>query len=568
MDGVLRIDTKIDDKGFNAGTDKMSGKIGGLLKSITVTMGGLLKVIGSGLTRISASLGAAFEAMGQALVLLFTDPVMAAIVLVLATIAAMVAFVSSSIGTAFRLAKDQTGDAVQRIKDRFEELKVAFGNAFLPLITAAAPYIEKFTTWLIGLFNKIAMITAALLGQKEVLQVVVGSLDRTGKKIEKSARGALAAFDQINVLNIQKDQQSPNTLAQMATELVPVQGEIVDKIEAIKEKFAKFKEWLVKLWDDVKQKIQDVKAWLDEFGGSMWQGFAVGGVIEFIKQKWEEFKPWFNEHIWQPLSQWASETWEKIKQWASEAKDAIFEKWANFSEWFSIIWNNVKQIVSDVISSIIEKWGNFKEWFAVTMANILAGALTLWNQMKKAASDAKENVIAVWQELSAWFGIHVLQPLMNGFNFALQWIHNKFVSIFSSIETFVIDILNGIIEKINGVLGDILGGFASGGLAMGIVAGGGNSKTNDTVAPRIPRLATGAVIPPNAQFAAVLGDQKNGRNLEAPEGLIRQIIREEMGNNSGNLTVQMPVYLDSEKIYDGVKKVEIRRGPSLIVGGI
>lgn len=43
----------------------------------------------------------------------------------------------------------------------------------------------------------------------------------------------------------------------------------------------------------------------------------------------------------------------------------------------------------------------------------------------------------------------------------------------------------------------------------------------------IPRLATGAVIPPNAEFAAILGDQKNGRNLEAPEGLIRQIVREE-----------------------------------------
>lgn len=43
----------------------------------------------------------------------------------------------------------------------------------------------------------------------------------------------------------------------------------------------------------------------------------------------------------------------------------------------------------------------------------------------------------------------------------------------------------------------------------------------------IPRLATGAVIPPNAEFMAVLGDQKNGRNLEAPENLIRQIVREE-----------------------------------------
>ena len=46
-------------------------------------------------------------------------------------------------------------------------------------------------------------------------------------------------------------------------------------------------------------------------------------------------------------------------------------------------------------------------------------------------------------------------------------------------------------------------------------------------APHIPYLATGAVIPPNAPFMAMLGDQRNGNNLEMPENLLRRIIREE-----------------------------------------
>jgi len=50
----------------------------------------------------------------------------------------------------------------------------------------------------------------------------------------------------------------------------------------------------------------------------------------------------------------------------------------------------------------------------------------------------------------------------------------------------------------------------------------------------VPYLASGAVIPPNAPFVAVLGDQRNGRNLEAPEDLIRQIIREESANVGGS----------------------------------
>lgn len=50
-----------------------------------------------------------------------------------------------------------------------------------------------------------------------------------------------------------------------------------------------------------------------------------------------------------------------------------------------------------------------------------------------------------------------------------------------------------------------------------------------TASYNVPYLASGAVIPPNAPFTAVLGDQKHGTNLEAPEDLIRKIVREESG---------------------------------------
>ena len=50
---------------------------------------------------------------------------------------------------------------------------------------------------------------------------------------------------------------------------------------------------------------------------------------------------------------------------------------------------------------------------------------------------------------------------------------------------------------------------------------------------KIPRLAQGAVIPPNREFMAVLGDQKQGTNIEAPADLIRQIVREEINNFGG-----------------------------------
>ena len=68
--------------------------------------------------------------------------------------------------------------------------------------------------------------------------------------------------------------------------------------------------------------------------------------------------------------------------------------------------------------------------------------------------------------------------------------------------------------------------------------GGGHFGFNIQKAPQIPYLAQGAVIPPNREFMAVLGDQTRGNNIEAPEDLIRKIVREETdGNGDWDLNI-------------------------------
>lgn len=49
----------------------------------------------------------------------------------------------------------------------------------------------------------------------------------------------------------------------------------------------------------------------------------------------------------------------------------------------------------------------------------------------------------------------------------------------------------------------------------------------------VPRLATGAVIPPNREFLAVLGDQKQGNNIEAPESAIEAAVARGMAQYGG-----------------------------------
>ena len=80
----------------------------------------------------------------------------------------------------------------------------------------------------------------------------------------------------------------------------------------------------------------------------------------------------------------------------------------------------------------------------------------------------------------------------------------------------------------------------------------------------IPYLAKGAVIPPRSEFLAVLGDQKQGNNIETPEALLRKIVREESGGNQrsgGNY--KFTAQLNRRTIFDEmIDEAKLRRDTS------
>ena len=59
-----------------------------------------------------------------------------------------------------------------------------------------------------------------------------------------------------------------------------------------------------------------------------------------------------------------------------------------------------------------------------------------------------------------------------------------------------------------------------------------NLDGNAPVYNEIPALASGAVIPPNRKFLAVLGDQKSGTNIETPLSTIKQAVMEALAQGS------------------------------------
>lgn len=86
----------------------------------------------------------------------------------------------------------------------------------------------------------------------------------------------------------------------------------------------------------------------------------------------------------------------------------------------------------------------------------------------------------------------------------------------------LVSVASALASAVNGIQ------FGKIGTAMRSGAGTGVNFNN------LVHAAEGAVIPPNREFLAVFGDQRSGTNIEAPESLIRQIVREEAGSSGGS----------------------------------
>lgn len=89
--------------------------------------------------------------------------------------------------------------------------------------------------------------------------------------------------------------------------------------------------------------------------------------------------------------------------------------------------------------------------------------------------------------------------------------------------------------------------------------------------PQIPYLAKGAVIPPNAPFMAMLGDQRHGTNIEAPlstiqEALANVLAEHGTGDVNVNISGDLAPFIRWLKVE--VDKENRRVGGSLIKGGI
>ena len=181
------------------------------------------------------------------------------------------------------------------------------------------------------------------------------------------------------------------------------------------------------------------------------------------------------------------------------------------STWFTGLVTDIGTWLGNVWKPISDFFGDIWSDFTGTLKNII-------DHITGKFSDS-------WSK--AWEGI---KSVFTG-------IFDTIGGVFKSVINTVIDGINTVINAINKISWDV----------PEWVPGIGGSTFGFSI-PNVPKLANGAVIPPNHEFLAVLGDQRRGVNIETPLDTMLQAFRgalAEFGDYNGG-DIIIPIYVNNE----------------------
>lgn len=243
---------------------------------------------------------------------------------------------------------------------------------------------------------------------------------------------------------------------------------------------------------------------------------------------------------------WIVAKWTSIKEWISKTISSID---AAFEQHLA----NVEAGVAAAVDWVIEKWTAVKDWFRGLWEKVSSGAVAAWDGIKSAFKSVPEwfqsKFRDAWQKVKDVFstGGRIWSGIKEG-------IENTFRAVVNAIIRGMNTIIAVPFNKINSMLNTIRNASF-----LGISPFQNLWGVNPLPVPQIPMLARGAVIPANRKFLAVLGDQRNGNNLEAPESLLRQIVREEAGGAGSRY--EFIARLDRRTLFDEViTEAKLRKG--------
>ena len=405
------------------------------------------------------------------------------------------------------------------------QIKANLMTAFAPIYNACLPAINSLMNSLARLAGTIAMFTSGLFGTsiddaRKSAKGLSKDLNKVGSSA-KNASGNLASFDNLEVIGSSNSSGGVDNNSVNYDAEISYNQKLLDILNAVKDFIVENKELILGFLSGIAFGILAIKLGVEGIEGLAF-GTILAGIVILI-QSIVEF-----------------------------IQDPSWDNFAKILQWLAILLTGV------AIAMLAVNAANPVAWIILAIAMIVALVAVIIKNW-----DTVKNVLG---SVGDWIYNHIIKPvadffsglwqgIKNGVNSSVQWVKDKFWSI--------IDFFNNLISKIVGFfksLGTKVGN-AIGSAFITVINGvlgavenilnfpiksinkliktinkvpGINLGTLPTF--KLPRLASGAVIPPRHEFAAILGDQKHGTNIEAPLETIKQANREVMQEFLGTLS--------------------------------
>ena len=459
-------------------------------------------------------------------------------------------------------------------------LKNSFATAFAPILSVVAPILSKFIDMISRAVTAVGQLFAALTGKKTFTKAVAvqqdyaASLDKTAdstEDAEKAAEGYLSPLDEINKLE-KKDTEKDKSGASGGVSPEDMFAEVpIDS--KFQEWAAKIKEKLQPIIDAIKRLKEPAVALLKSLGDTckwLWDvilaplfnwllSSAIPKIIDILGKLLELIKvivDWINKYILPVIQPIVTALLKMVMNMVDGILDVLdglldFLVGAFTGDWnrafsgLQKIASGFQKIIMSVFKAIQDIMNTFDGWlqgffsadwtkaFGIlghTLNAFMVTARDYWNGLKTTFN-------GIITFLNGAFAGNWRQA-WNGIKQILSGVWQMIVAVVKAPINQIIAMVNSMIDAVTSGINAVIGALNSIHVRVPSwvpVYGGRRFGFDiDRVSARhIPYLATGAVIPPNAPFMAMLGDQRNGNNLEMPENLLRRIIREESGQKSG-----------------------------------
>lgn len=469
------------------------------------------------ITTISAVLKALFGGKAAKSALVFMFPNVASAIskvgTAIATFGSGIVGFFTNLGTALSLWLGGAGTFVESFSLMFP--KIAAG------ITKLGTAISKFGAGIASFFSNIggwiAGLGAGTIGG--ILSIVTGAVTAIWSFITMLIDGFSWLKEILMVIGV--------ALAAVGAVILGAPALITAAIAAIVAAVMTAVVFIVQEWESIVKFFKNLCKSISDFFVDLWNG---------IKSVWSTVATWFNTWVIQPVVNFFVGLFTRIGQVLEGVWIIIQAVWIIVSEWFNT-W-----VIQPIVNLFKGVWTSVSGFFK-----------SLWDDIKR-----------VWNSVATWFNDKIITPVKNAFKVACDAIAGFFSNLWSGIKRGIVGAMNAVIggiesaiNKIVGGINKIIGGFnkvVSWAAKVAEVNWGGVDLVPKVSISRIPQLAKGAVIPPNKEFLAILGDQKHGTNIEAPLDTIKQAVAEVLAQRGTGDSGDIIIQIDGNEVFRVVRR--------------